>query len=346
MNLNDILIGEGAFSKVYKKIYGGREIAVKIANSLDKDKHIKYTKYEKEVLQNFMRSKYIINMIDLDLNNNPDTICLELVGNELQFLIDNYYENNCYIPLNIVKKFTRQILCGLAELKEKKIIHSDLKPENILLTKNLDHRLFSESKKINIRTISRILNKHDKYIKKHIRKNYHVLRELILQSIDIKISDLGTAIKVEDLRRHNQIPGTTYYRPPELILQSKCNESLDMWSLGCIVYEMLTGDILFDAKRDNNMSQNSHHLALMIQILGNIPPKCLVGKKINRYFVENQHKFRYLFTNKHSLRKLLREYDFSKKESAEIGEFLSLILEYDINKRITPNQCLQTKWLK
>ena len=37
------------------------------------------------------------------------------------------------VSLNLIRKFSRQIITSLAVLKEARIIHCDLKPENILL---------------------------------------------------------------------------------------------------------------------------------------------------------------------------------------------------------------------
>ena len=38
------------------------------------------------------------------------------------------------------------------------------------------------------------------------------------------------------------------YRCPEVIIGSKYDTSADMWSFACIIFEMLTGDLLFDPR--------------------------------------------------------------------------------------------------
>ena len=42
------------------------------------------------------------------------------------------------------------------------------------------------------------------------------------------------------------------YRGPEVILGSKYNTTADLWSLACMTFQMLTGDLLFNPKRDTN----------------------------------------------------------------------------------------------
>jgi serine/threonine-protein kinase SRPK3 len=39
---------------------------------------------------------------------------------------------------------------------------------------------------------------------------------------------------------------TRQYRSPEVILGSKYSTPVDMWSFACIVFELDTGDMLFD----------------------------------------------------------------------------------------------------
>ena len=42
--------------------------------------------------------------------------------------------------------------------------------------------------------------------------------------------------------------GTPLYMAPELVKQDMYTEKVDVWSLGCIVYQLLTGITPFDAK--------------------------------------------------------------------------------------------------
>ena len=43
-------------------------------------------------------------------------------------------------------------------------------------------------------------------------------------------------------------PSCPRYRCPEVILGAEYDTSADMWSLACIVFELLTGDLLFDPR--------------------------------------------------------------------------------------------------
>ncbi|KAF7363473.1 STE11-like protein [Mycena sanguinolenta] len=102
----------------------------------------------------------------------------------------------------LVKNFVRQILQGLIYLHERDIIHRDIKGANILVD-----------------------NKGG-----------------------IKISDFGISKKVEDgmgagNRMHRpSLQGSVFWMAPEVVKQSGHTPKADIWSVGCLVVEMLTGE--------------------------------------------------------------------------------------------------------
>ncbi|GLB34919.1 putative ras-binding domain of Byr2 [Lyophyllum shimeji] len=102
----------------------------------------------------------------------------------------------------LVKNFVRQILEGLNYLHERDIIHRDIKGANILVD-----------------------NKGG-----------------------IKISDFGISKKVDDNlltgNRANRpsLQGSVFWMAPEVVKQSAHTRKADIWSVGCLVVEMLTGE--------------------------------------------------------------------------------------------------------
>lgn len=74
----------------------------------------------------------------------------------------------------------------------------------------------------------------------------------------------------------------------QVILGSSYNASADMWSMACLVFELVTGDFLFDPKSGSRFSRDDDHLAQMIELLGNMPRSlCLAGKNAREYFTKD-----------------------------------------------------------
>ena len=65
-----------------------------------------------------------------------------------------------------------------------------------------------------------------------------------LRRINVKIADLGNACWVH--HHFTNDVQTRQYRSPEVILGAKWGASADVWSMACMVFELLTGDYLFD----------------------------------------------------------------------------------------------------
>jgi serine/threonine-protein kinase SRPK3 len=53
-----------------------------------------------------------------------------------------------------------------------------------------------------------------------------------------------------------------------VILEGDYDESADIWSLACLVFELVTGDYLFDPKKGKTFKKNDDHLALVSELIG------------------------------------------------------------------------------
>lgn len=84
----------------------------------------------------------------------------------------------------------------------------------------------------------------------------------------VKLADMGTCLTSDDKKRkHIQ---TRHYKSPEVILRLGYDTKSDMWALGCTVYEMLTGEVLFNPN-DHFTHRTHYQLQLTIQKLGRLP---------------------------------------------------------------------------
>lgn len=68
----------------------------------------------------------------------------------------------------------------------------------------------------------------------------------------LKICDLGSASDASE-NDITQYLVSRFYRAPEIILGMSYDFAIDMWSIGCTLYELYTGKILFTGRSNNQM---------------------------------------------------------------------------------------------
>ncbi|GAB1200439.1 hypothetical protein APSETT444_009812 [Aspergillus pseudonomiae] len=164
--------------------------------------------------------------------------------------------------------------------------------------------------------------------------------------ISVKIADLGNACWVGH-HFTNDIQ-TRQYRSPEVILGSKWGASTDVWSMACMVFELITGDYLFDPQSGTKYGKDDDHIAQIIELLGPFPKSlCLSGKWSQEIFnrkgeLRNIHRLRHW-----ALPDVLREkYHFSAEESMRISEFLLPMLEIPPERRANAGGMASHAWMK
>lgn len=73
---------------------------------------------------------------------------------------------------------------------------------------------------------------------------------MINSNCDLKITDFGSAIEVSDQSKNelvHEVDATTlWYRSPEILMKTKhYSTATDIWSVGCIMAELITGKPIF-----------------------------------------------------------------------------------------------------
>ena len=66
--------------------------------------------------------------------------------------------------------------------------------------------------------------------------------------------------------------------------------SADMWSFACLIFELSTGDLLFDprASEDDEYDRDEDHLAQCIELLGRVPKSIALAGKYSKNFLRYQ----------------------------------------------------------
>eukprot|EP00928_Gymnodinium_smaydae_P073408 TRINITY_DN56615_c0_g1_i1.p1 TRINITY_DN56615_c0_g1~~TRINITY_DN56615_c0_g1_i1.p1 ORF type:complete len:465 (-),score=82.56 TRINITY_DN56615_c0_g1_i1:16-1374(-) len=79
----------------------------------------------------------------------------------------------------------------------------------------------------------------------------------------VRFCDLGSAVQTKDVAV-NLYLASRFYRPPEAILGLEYGYSADTWSLGCTLFELFTGKVLFKS------TSNNDHLKVVMELRGKV----------------------------------------------------------------------------
>ncbi|XP_042007015.1 cyclin-dependent kinase G-2-like isoform X2 [Salvia splendens] len=180
---------------------------------------------------------------------------------------------------------------------------------------------------------------------KYLHDNWVLHRDLKTSNLllnnrgELKICDFGLARQYgSPLKPYTHLVVTLWYRAPELLLGAKLySTAIDMWSLGCIMAELLSKEPLFNGKTE------VEQLDKIFRILGTpnetIWPGFseLPGVKVN--FVK--HKY-------NQLRRKFPATSFTGSPVLSDAGFdlLNRLLTYDPDKRITAEEALDHEWFR
>lgn len=181
-----------------------------------------------------MKEIFIERQVLLRLNH-PSIIkfhCSFRNSNKLYILLD-YCPNGSLqdfmirqktLSLPLARHFTAEIVSALEYLRMNQIVHRDLKPGNVVLEK--DHHL----KLIDFGTCKLY--------------NSELIKEVNMME---QIAKLGGACSQADTRTFSLV-GTEDYISPEVLEDQEVTYACDLWSLGVMLYHMLSGSTPFKGK--------------------------------------------------------------------------------------------------
>lgn len=267
-------------------------------------------------------------------NGSHVAMVFEVLGVNLLQLIRSTKHRG--LPLCLVKVIAKQLLQGLDLLHRKcGIIHTDLKPENILLCREASETQFDLNEAIgNVKLGS-----------SPDRAGSCSELSLDPRTLSVKIADLGNACWVN--RHFTNYIQTRQYRAPEVILGHAYDTSVDIWSAACIIFELVTGDYLFCPKTGRKYDRNEDHIALMIELLGEMPKNFAVGGKYSGEIFNRRGELRHIRDLEYwPLEMVFQEkYDLTVEESEKLASFLLPMLDFIPKRRASAAEALKHPWL-
>ncbi|XP_039753620.1 serine/threonine-protein kinase unc-51 isoform X1 [Pararge aegeria] len=208
------IIGHGAFAMVYKgrkRKNPSQSVAVKVVTKKGIQKASEILVKEIKILRE-LTALHHTNLVAMhDCMDSPAYVYVVMEycnGGDLA----DYLQANRLLSEGTIRTFLRQLAEAMRAIHAKGIVHRDLKPQNILLTHNVMPP-----------------------------------RTPHPTEITLKIADFGFARFLEEGNMAVTLCGSPMYMAPEVIMSLKYDAKADLWSLGTIVYQCLTGKAPFQA---------------------------------------------------------------------------------------------------
>ncbi|WWD15596.1 hypothetical protein CI109_100018 [Kwoniella shandongensis] len=292
------VIGEGAYGVVASAIHkpSGTKVAIKKIAPFDHSMFALRTLRELKLLKYFAEEGVSENIISvLDIVQPPS-----FEGFKEVYLVQELLETDLHRVIRTqdlsddhCQYFLYQTCRALKALHSAEIIHRDLKPSNLLLNANCDLKVCDFG---------------------------------LARSSTIGLAGDGNAQGFM-----TEYVATRWYRAPEVMLSFRMyTKSIDVWSVGCILAEMLNGKPLFPGK------DYHHQLGLILDVLGTPTIdefQAITSKRSRDYLrglpMHRKRSFASLYPNANPL----------------AVDFLTKTLTFDPRKRYTVEQCLAHPYL-
>ena len=220
-------VGAGGMGEVYraKDTRLDRTVAIKVLPShLSSDPELKQRMEREAKAISALQHANICTLHDIGTQNGTDFLVMEYL--EGQTLAERLAKGP--LPLDQVLKIGTEIAQALEKAHQQGIIHRDLKPANIMLTKAgaklMDFGLGEAGNLDCSRAIG----------------------PLTPSTPTMNLASLTSA--ASPLTQKGSIVGTFQYMAPELLQGAEADARSDLFSFGCVLYEMITGRRAFEGK--------------------------------------------------------------------------------------------------
>ncbi|KAJ5383744.1 hypothetical protein N7517_001655 [Penicillium concentricum] len=199
------------------------------------------------------RPQHVIQMLDnFDLegpNGMHKCFVLETLGPNVDDMVD-FHTRDSRVPGKLAKILAKQALVGLESLHRHKIGHGDLHTRNLAFTIPSMHGLPEERfmELLSKPDIGKVTRSDGKPIDIGVPEylvGHTLYRREALSFDTIKIIDFGESFTLDKPPRNLNTP--LAIRAPEILFNDRLDYRVDLWAMGCMLFELFVGQTPFDS---------------------------------------------------------------------------------------------------
>lgn len=218
------LLGRGKFSVVHRtrRLADGVPVALKRIQIFDMASKERHECINEIRLLQQMNHPHIIRYLDCKLERNELTVVIECASHgDLAALIHSSAKSESLLSESVVWQHLAQIADALAYMHERRVMHRDIKPANVFIT-----TVSGSASSVGAGTD----------VQKGDGESSSAPSGMV-----VKLGDLGLGRYFSSKTdvTHSTV-GTPYYMSPECIQGGGYDFKSDIWSLGCLLYELAT----------------------------------------------------------------------------------------------------------
>ncbi|KAK4129914.1 kinase-like protein [Trichocladium antarcticum] len=283
-------------------------------------------------------------------NGTHDCLVLELLGPSVADIVELYCKDD-RLSASLAKSFASQAMQGLDFLACHNIGHGDIHTRNLAITvpglESLDEKGFFE--RFGSPYASPVTRLDGECLMSNVPS--HIvqpassrMKDILLSSPTIKVIDFGEAFFKDSVPDTLHTPLSV--RAPEVIFGDPFDCRVDMWSAGCLLFELVTGQPPFDV----TMITPPLLVQQMMEFATDGLPPRWQGKwqamqeglshsdEEDTYTLQGWLEEVYFDDCKHS--------DFTRDDIAKVGKLIERLLKFEPSLRATASDVLADAWFE
>jgi len=287
-----------------------------------------HIKYRYKIIDNLGKGSFS-NVYKCMDHKFLENVAVKIIRNEARF--------NRQVKIEI--KILKQLALDNNKYMYTLLDHFDFRNHTCLVFHLFKHNLYHHLKKKEFRpmcllhvkqisyqmlTVLETMNKYN-IIHTDLKPENVVIDYIDIDNIKIKVIDFGSATYKHN-RIHTYIQ-SRYYRAPEILLGIPYDIGIDLWSIGCIIYELMTGNPLFNSKNETDL------ILAHYKFIGKFDDR-YISKITKRFSILDRYNISPCLDRPYEKLEKLHKHEF-------LCDFLKNIFKWSSEERLSISQALE-----